>query len=315
LGHHQTTSFEQGSRSRTLDGFTGRFYKVCWDIIKQDVMAAVSAVGSRKFVNFHVLNTAFITLIPKKDGVDQVKDFRPISLVHSFVKLITKILANRLAGRLHDMVSPNQSAFIKGRFIQDNYLLVQETARFLNQRKQPCLLRKLDISKSFDLVSWSFLLEVLHHLGSGQIWKDVISGLLCTSSTQVMLNGLPGQPIHHRRGLRQGDPLSPMLFILVMDVLGFLVTKAERKGLLQPLASQIVHHRFPLYVDDVVIFLRPATMDISTLLDILQLFGHASGLCTNAQKSSAYPIQCREQDLALLQDMRLSEMVVSRAAT
>jgi hypothetical protein len=206
----------------------------------------MAAVGSRKRMNFHVLNTAFITLFPKKEVADQVKDFRPISLVHSFAKLITKILANRLASRLHDMVSPNQSDFIKSCFIQDNYMLVQQTARLLNQQKQPRLLLKLDISKAFDSVSWPFLLEVLQHLGFGEIWMDAISWLLLTSSTQVLLNGSPGKQILHRRGLPQGDPLSPMLFILVMDVLGFLITKAEQEGLLQPIASRVAQHRFCL---------------------------------------------------------------------
>jgi len=117
------------------DGFTGRFYKSCWPIIKEDIMAAVSALWSRKFMNFGTLNSAYITLLPKKDGADQPKDFRPISLVHSFAKLITKLLASRLAGRLQQMVSPNQSAFIKGRFIQDNFMLVQQTARYLHQQK------------------------------------------------------------------------------------------------------------------------------------------------------------------------------------
>lgn len=106
-------------------------------------MANVSAVWSRKFNNFGRL----------KEGVDQVKDFRPISLVHSVAKLITKLLANRLARRLHEMVSPNQSAFIKGRFIQDNFMLVQQTSRLLHQQKKASLLFKLDITKAFDLVS------------------------------------------------------------------------------------------------------------------------------------------------------------------
>jgi hypothetical protein len=99
------------------DGFTDRFYKTCWSIIKDELMAVVMAVWNRRFDNFHKLNSAFITLIPKKDGADQVKDFRPISLVHSFAKLITKILASRLVSGLNDLVSPNQNAFIKGRFI------------------------------------------------------------------------------------------------------------------------------------------------------------------------------------------------------
>jgi hypothetical protein len=95
------------------DGFTGRFYKTCWPIIKNDIMAPISCVWARKFRNMRVLNSAFITLLPKMQLVHYAKDYRPISLVHSFAKLITKVLANRLAERLHEMVSTNQSAFVK----------------------------------------------------------------------------------------------------------------------------------------------------------------------------------------------------------
>jgi hypothetical protein len=87
-------------------------------------MAAISAIWSRKLMGFLALNKAFITLLPKKEVAEQPKDFRPISLVHNFAKLVTIIMANRLDGRLNEMVSPIQSAFIKGRFIQDNFMLV-----------------------------------------------------------------------------------------------------------------------------------------------------------------------------------------------
>jgi len=108
-----------------------------------------------------MLNSAYISLIPKRAEADQVKDFRPISLVHSFAKLVTKILANRLAGHLDAMVSPNQSAFVKRRFIQDNFMLVQQIVRFSHSQKQPSILLKLDITKAFDSVSWPYLMEVL----------------------------------------------------------------------------------------------------------------------------------------------------------
>jgi hypothetical protein len=243
-------------------GFTGGFYKACWPIIKQDMMRAVSAIWSRRFKNFDKLNSAYITLIPKVVGADQVKDFRPISLVHSFAKLITKLLSNRLAGKLNEMVSPNQSAFTKGRFTQDNFMLVQQTARFLHQRKQSHILFKLDISKAFDSVSWPFLLEVMQHLGFGQIWRDIISGLLGSASTKILVNGIPSDTILHQRGLWQGDPLSLMLFILAMDALGFVFAKAENDDLLQPLSTRMLHHRVSLYADDVVLFLSPVEGDI-----------------------------------------------------
>jgi hypothetical protein len=116
------------------DGFTGAFYKTYRPLIKVDIMTTMSAVWSRKFMNFGNLNNAYITLIPKLVGAELVKDFRPINLVHNFFQIVTKLLANRLAGRLNGMVSPIQSAFIKGRFIQDNFMLVQHTTRFLHQQ-------------------------------------------------------------------------------------------------------------------------------------------------------------------------------------
>jgi hypothetical protein len=185
-------------------------------------------------------------------------------------------------GLTYKVPSPIQSAFMKGRFIQDNFMLVQQTARFLNQQKQSRILLKLDVSKAFDLVSWSFLLEVMQQVGFGQIWRDIISGLLMSSSTRVLVNGIPGGFIQHRRGLRQGDPLSPMLFILAMDVLGFLITKAESEGMLQPLSTRVLQHRVSFYADDVVLFLRPTAEDISITMSILQMFGEASGLRNNA---------------------------------
>lgn len=214
------------------DGFTGRFYKTCWAIIKEDIMAAISAVwsmqfgaGSLQILVCSILHISYSSPMlewmnwiigpnPSREAIWQelhgpygplsiyfntqegrgwaAQGFRPISLVHSFAKLITKMLANRLASRLQQMVSPSQSAFIKGHFIQDNFMLAQQTARFLNQQKQVRILLKLDISKAFDSVSWPFLLEILQQLGFGQVWRDIISGLLCSSSTQVLLNGIPG---------------------------------------------------------------------------------------------------------------------------
>jgi hypothetical protein len=160
-------------------------------------MAAVSVVWRRDFRNFRLLNPAFITLLLKKGDANRVGDFRPISLVHSFAKLVTKVLANRLRGHLDQLVSKSQSAFIKGRFIKDNFMMVQQTAQFLHAQKQPRILLKLDISKTFDSVNWTFLLEVMERLGFGWIWRDIIAGLLTTSSTQALLNGVSGNFINH----------------------------------------------------------------------------------------------------------------------
>ncbi|WVZ84806.1 hypothetical protein U9M48_031793 [Paspalum notatum var. saurae] len=201
---------------------------------------------------------------------------------------------------LPKLVSNNQSAFVRGRNIHDNFLLVQQLARAMNRSKEPHILLKLDFSKAFDTVSWSFLIEVLQHLGFGRRWCNLMCLLLSTSTTQVMVNGVPSRLIYHHRNLRQGDPLSPMLFILVMDVLDSLIHVASSSNLLLPLAEQCSWPRISLYADDVVIFLKPKLMDLSIVRDLLHCFGAVTGLKTNLMKSSAIPIQCSEEDVAHL---------------
>jgi hypothetical protein len=122
--------------------------------------------------------------------------------------------------------------------------------------------------------------------------------------TEQALNGLWGDCIWHHRGLRQGDPLSPILFILVMDILNLMVQRASEEGLLQPLSARTMQHRISLYADDVVVFLRPVASDINVVLDILNLFGSASGPSTNIQKSSVFPIHCGEE-LNCIQELLL----------
>jgi len=190
-------------------------------------------------------------------------------------------LANRLAPMLKELVATNQSAFVQGRCIHDNYMLVQQTIKLLHKKKVPSIFLKLDISKAFDSVSWSFLLEILQHLGFGTAWCNLVSRLLTTASTRILVNGEPGEVIRHQRGLRQGDPLSPMLFILVMDVLNILFTKAEGLGLLQPFTRGNNGQRISLYADDVALFIRPTEDEMNLTTQILEVFGEASGLRTN----------------------------------
>jgi hypothetical protein len=146
------------------DGYTGRFYKACWQLIKADFMAAIITLQQCNARKLELMNLAYLTLIPKKDEALTPPDFRPISLVHNFAKLITKVLANRLAKKLNSMISTNQSAFILGRCIHNNFISVQQTIKLLHCQKVPSLFLKLDISKAFDSMSWPFLLKVVNHL-------------------------------------------------------------------------------------------------------------------------------------------------------
>lgn len=177
-------------------------------------------------------------------------------------------------------------------------MLVRQSAKRLHDRRIPSALLKLDIAQAFDSISWQFILEVLEHKGFGSRWRSWIAMLFRTASSRVLINGEPGRPIMHRRGVRQGDPISPMIFILAMDVLSSIFRKAEVEGLLQPLG---IPYRVSLYADDVVAFIRPTADDIHVATEVLSIFGEAFGLRTNFAKCSALPIQCNEEDLQTLQ--------------
>ncbi|KAM0922185.1 hypothetical protein ACQ4PT_006401 [Festuca glaucescens] len=141
------------NKSPGPDGFTSEFYRHYWPIIKVAIMAAMNAVWIGRDQGFEGLNEALITLLPKKEGAVDLQDFRPISLVHSFARLFTKVLARRLAPRMPDLVDGNQTAFIHGRCIHDNFLLVKESARLLHCKRIPSLLLKIDIAKAFDSIA------------------------------------------------------------------------------------------------------------------------------------------------------------------
>lgn len=139
-------------------------------------------------------------------------------------------MAKGLAPLLKDLVATNQSTFVRGRCIHDNYMCVQQMIILLHKKKISSIFQKLDISEAFDPVSWSFLLEILKHLGFGEASCNLLSRLLSTASTRILVNMEPGEVIRHQRGLRQGDALFPMLFILIVDVFNSLFTKAGEVG-------------------------------------------------------------------------------------
>jgi hypothetical protein len=218
-----------------LDGFTGLFYQTAWPIIKHDIMQALHAFWQLDFHSFFLVNEAYMILLRKKPDAEHVQVFCPISLIHSLSKLTTKTLSLRLVPHMGSFVMPNQSTFIKGWGLHDNFRTIQLSTKSLHVCQLPTVLLKVDIAKAFDMVSWPFLFDVLRHMGFLQHWIDWMSVLFSTTRIRILLNGTPGGHICHARGLCQGDPLSPLLFILAVDVLNALLKRADEARLFSPL--------------------------------------------------------------------------------
>ena len=178
------------------------------------------------------LNNTFLVLIPKKSGVEDLRDFRPISLLGGLYKLLAKVLANRMKKVVGKVVSTSQNAFVKGRQILDASLIANEVIDTWQKQKEKGVICKLDIEKAYDSINWKFLVKVLHKMGFGSKWVGWMWSCLSSAKFSVLVNGVPAGFFPSTKGLRQGDPLSPYLFIMGMEVLDVLIRKAVEGGFL-----------------------------------------------------------------------------------
>lgn len=285
-----------------LDGFIGIFFKTSWDIIKEDLTLAVQFFYNQHGQHFNILNSAQIILVPKKNEAKRITNYKPISLTSSIAKLISKLLASRLAQVLNDLVSRNQSAFIRKRSIHDNYLYTQNLIRELHKQRRPTLFLKLDIAKAFDTLRWDYLMEVMEQMGFGIRWREWVSILPHTATSILLVNGSQTRNFRHRTGLRQGDPLSPMLFILALQPLKRLLTITENESTLSPIQGRTAKLRISLYADDAVMFVNTVREEIEVIRTNFDAFGRVSGLKINLDKSAAYPIRCEGLDISSIME-------------
>ncbi|GJT01054.1 RNA-directed DNA polymerase, eukaryota [Tanacetum coccineum] len=219
-------------------------------------------------------NSSFIALIPKILDAKLVKDFRPISLIGSIYKIITKILANRLCLVLPHLISDVQSAFVSDRQILDGPFIINDIISWCKQNRFKGMLFKVDFAKAFDSVKWD------------PIWCKWIKGCLNNARGSVLVNGSPTSEFQFFKGLKQGDPLSPFLFILVMETLHLSFMRICNAGLYKGISisnSLVISHLF--YADDVVFLGEWNDRNVRSLLNVLKCFYLASGLKININKS------------------------------
>jgi hypothetical protein len=186
--------------------------------IKGDLINLVQAFHGGKLDLFRI-NFATLTLIPKIDYATEMKNFRPISLLNCSFKIFGKLLTSRLEKVSERLVAPEQSAFIRERYILYSVVVAHEVVHSLHKSKEPEVVIKLDYKKAYDIVNLDFLFEVLESRGFDEIWINWIRTLVKGGYVSVMANGEESTTFKTGKGLRQGDHLSPLLFNLVGGVL------------------------------------------------------------------------------------------------
>lgn len=200
------------------DGFTSTFFKKAWGIIGHDVCSEVKEFFDKGQM-LKELNATLISLIPKVQNPSKVTDFRPIACCNVLYKCISKVLTNRIKHVLTKLVSNNQSAFIPGRQIQDNILLTQEIMKGYNRKNGPKRVAlKIDIQKAYDTMNWEFLRKILLEFGFHIKMVEWIMQCVTTTTFTINVNGERIGYFKVARGLRQGDPMSPYLFTLIMEI-------------------------------------------------------------------------------------------------
>jgi hypothetical protein len=203
------------------------------------------------------------------------------------------VLANRLKKVLHQIISPNQSAFIPRRLITDNILVAFEAMHTMDKRmkgKEGYMALKLDMSKAFDRVEWGYLEAVMQELGFDARWVHLLMTCVRTVSYSVLINGQPYGAIIPTRGIRQGDPLSPYFFIMCAEGLSSLLHKAEldRQITELPIVRGGLRLNHLFFADDSLLFCKANIPEWLQVQDILAIYEQASRQKLNREKTSIF---------------------------
>ncbi|KAJ8755052.1 hypothetical protein K2173_016557 [Erythroxylum novogranatense] len=271
------------------DGFNPGFFQTYWDIVGTEVTTACLDSLNRD-APMPGMNKINIILIPKKKAPETIANLRPISLSNVTDRIICKVLANRLKQVLPSIISETQSAFIPNRLITDNIIVAYELFHSLKRKTQGklgSLALKTNMSKAYDRVEWEYLRKLMLKLGFDDIWVSKVMNIVTSVSYHFIRGSDEYGPLIPSRGLRQGDPLSPYLFIICVEGLSASIHKLQEQGYIHGAVvargAPPVSHLF--FVDDTIFFTRATEEEARHLKNILQVYEHASGQKVNFLKS------------------------------
>lgn len=277
-------------KSPGLDGLNPAFFQTYWSIVGRDVV---------RFCQYYMssgelpsgINQTLVCLIPKVKVPKEMTDLRPISLCNVLVRILSKVLANRLKPCLKSLISDRQSAFIEGRLLNDNALIAFEVNHYmrrLSQGKNGMAGFKIDISKAYDRLEWDFIRNMMFKFGFSALWTERIMGLITSVSYSFIRNGEVFGDVTPHRGVRQGDPISPYIYIMCAEGLSSMIRRNEEVGILHGCTiargAPTISHL--LFADDCYFFFRATKTEANAMKRILDRYEHISGQMINYAKSS-----------------------------
>jgi hypothetical protein len=281
------------------DGFPALFYQTHWEVLKDELCSAVRGFLSGEGIPDGFCDSV-VVLIPKINSPEHLKNFRPISLCNVLYKIASKVLANRLKLLLPEVISEHQSAFVPGRLITDNALIAYECLHTIRKQhaKRPYFALKIDMMKAYDRVEWDYLRDCLGKLGFAPDWINTVMRCVTNARYAVRINGELTSPVVPSRGIRQGDPISPYLFLLCTEGLSSLLCQKENVGVLQGVrngrSGPPISHL--LFADDSIFFARSDVRSVEALKETLSLYCEGSGQKINMDKSSIFfGLHCNDQ--------------------
>lgn len=261
-------------------------FKAVWEIIKGDLMAVMKEFEITGRLDWR-LNCTKTVLIPKCDGATSMHNFRPISLIGGIYKIISKTLTERLKVVMPSLISEFQGAFVDNMQITDDILIALELIDAREKTNVFGLVVKVNLEKAFDNISWSCLDYTVSRFGFGMVWRNLVKWCLSTARFSMTINGSASAMFRSGKGIKQGDPISHFLFIMIVEVLSVMIKKAADMDLIVGFkpsenAFSITHIQF---ADDLIVFLDGDVEQIQNLKNILLAFELISGLKVNFKKS------------------------------
>lgn len=274
------------------DGIQALLYQKGWSWVKDSLMEFMTTAFREKQFEPKLCAT-HLCLIPKLPNPALISQFRPIALCNVLYKLVTKCVTLRLKDMMPNLITPTQSSFIKGRSTQDNIFVIQEIIHSLRSKKKNkvgSMILKLDLEKAYDKVNWNYLESTLFAFNFPGDLVALIMFFVRNATTKILWNGEPLESFEHTCGLRQGDPLSPYLFVRCVERLAYLILEVVEERKWEPLkpcrGCPALSHLF--FADDLLLMGKATVSTTRTIKRVLDKFCEASGLNLNPTKSKVY---------------------------